>query len=189
VDDHGIVQMYWDRDENAIVQTDKKYGNYCYSIAWQILEDREDADESVNDTYLGAWNSLPPHRPENLAAYLGKLTRRISLKRWRDARASKRGGGQTALALDELTECIPAAAQTERTLEQKELVRAVERFLHGLPQTEQQVFICRYWYLDSIAQISRRFHFSESKVKSMLHRTRERLKVRLIREGLIDECR
>ena len=114
-----------------------------------------------------------------------------SLNRGRLKSCAERGDkhAEAALALDELTECIPAAAQTERTLEQKELVRAVERFLHGLPQTEQQVFICRYWYLDSIAQISRRFHFSESKVKSMLHRTRERLKVRLIREGLIDECR
>lgn len=182
MEDAMIVALYWARDEKAIVESSAKYGAYCRAIAWQILQSREDAEESVNDTWVGAWGSMPPHRPELLSAFLGKITRRVSLKRRRDQGAEKRGGGQLALALDELAECVGATA--DEALEEMELARLIDAFLDGLPDTEQRVFVCRYWYLDSIADIAKRFGFSESKVKSMLHRTRGKLRTCLEREGV-----
>ena len=183
MEDARIVALYWARDEKAIAESAVKYGAYCHAIARQILTSREDAEESVNDTWVGAWNSMPPHRPELLSAFLGKITRRISLKRRRDRSAEKRGGGQVELALDELGECVGAAA--DEALEEIELARLIDAFLDALPDTEQRVFVCRYWYLDSIADISKRFGYSESKVKSMLYRIRGRLRVKLEQEGVI----
>ena len=177
-----IVALYWARDEKAIAETAAKYGAYCHAIAWQILQSREDAEESVNDTWVGAWGSMPPHRPELLSAFLGKITRRVSLKRRRGKGAEKRGGGQPELALDELAECV--GATNDEALEEMELARLIDAFLDALPDTEQRVFVCRYWYLDSIADIAERFGFSESKVKSMLHRTRGRLRACLEKEGV-----
>lgn len=182
-----IVQLYFNREERALRETETKYGRYCYSIAYGILQDAQDADESVNDTWLGAWNSIPPHRPSCLAAYLGKLTRRISLKKRRDRTAQKRGGGQMELALEELAACIPGGDGPELALEAKELTAAVERFLRGLPAVQRNVFICRYWYLDPIGDIAARFGFSDGKVKSMLHRVRGKLREQLKKEGLFDE--
>ena len=182
MEDAMIVALYWARDEKAIAETAAKYGAYCHAIAWQILQSREDAEESVNDTWVGAWGSMPPHRPELLSAFLGKITRRVSLKRRRGKGAEKRGGGQPELALDELAECV--GATNDEALEEMELARLIDAFLEALPDTEQRVFVCRYWYLDSIADIAERFGFSESKVKSMLHRTRGRLRACLEKEGV-----
>lgn len=106
MDDELIVQLYWDRSENAISETDRKYGAYCNSIAYGILQSKEDAEESVNDTYMDAWNSMPPHRPSILATFLGKITRRISIDRWRNLNRAKRGGGEVTLALEELEQCV-----------------------------------------------------------------------------------
>jgi len=108
MEDNRIVDLYWTRNETAITETTSKYGKYCYAIAYNILYDKEDADESVNDTYLGAWNAMPPHRPSILQTFLGKITRRVSLKKWRDSHRDKRGGGEVFLALDELSECVPS---------------------------------------------------------------------------------
>lgn len=185
MEDSQIVSLYWARNEQALTETAAKYGNYCFSIAYNILSSREDADESVNDTYMGAWKRIPPHRPAVLSAFLGKLTRRISLNRWRDRTRQKRGGGEVALALDELYECIPSGEDVARQTEQKELNRAITAFLSGLSQAEREVFVCRYWYLADIRKISRAFGFSESKVKSMLHRTRLKLRTHLKEEGLV----
>lgn len=183
MEDERIVDLYWARSESAIAETTVKYGGYCYTIAYNILYDREDADESVNDTWLRAWNSMPPHRPAILATFLGKITRRLSLNRWRDRNALKRGGGEMPLVLEELENCIPSGSSVEQELEMKELTRLIDNFLDELSETERNVFVRRYWNLDPIKQISDAFGFSESKTKTMLWRTREKLAVRLAKEG------
>ena len=183
MEDFEIVNLYWARSEDAISQTAEKYGHYCRAIARRILSNREDAQESVNDTYFAAWNAMPPHRPAALQIFLGKITRRLSLKKWRDQNRCKRGGGQTALVLDELAESIPAGNGVEDQILGAELVRALNGFLEDLPQTERRVFLYRYWYLTYIGEISREFVFSPSKIKSMLHRTRGKLRSFLQKEG------
>ncbi len=185
VDDRTIIQMYWDRNEEAIDKTRDKYGRYCYSIAYGILHNNEDAEESENDTYLGAWGSMPPHRPDILSTFLGKITRNISLKKWRSKNTIKRGEGQVELTLDELTECIPATESTDEAVELKELGRLIDLFLRRIPENERNVFICRYWYFDSIEDICERFGYSASKVKMMLHRTRKKLQAKLEAEGVV----
>lgn len=184
MEDNRIVDLYWARSESAITETASKYGKYCYAIAFNILCDQEDADESVNDTYLGAWNAMPPHRPSILRSFLGKIARRVSLKKWRDSRRDKRGG-EVSLALDELSECVPSNVMVEDEVIAAELSKTLNRFIANLPVTERQVFLCRYWYLDTIEQISTDFCFSTSKVKSMLHRTRAKLLSYLKKEGVV----
>lgn len=185
MEDEKIVDLFWLRSERAIEAAAAKYGAYCYAIAEHILARPEDAEEAVNDAYLGAWNSMPPHRPAVLRTFLGKLTRRISLKKYRDQHREKRGGGEVALALEELAECVPSSAAVEEELLARELAGALACFVAELPETERRVFLCRYWYLDSIGAISRSFRFSQSKVKSMLHRTRGKLLLYLNQEGAI----
>ena len=187
MEDSGIVALYWARSEQAIEETAKKYGDYCFSIACRILASREDADEAVNDTYMGAWNSMPPHRPAILSTFLGKIARRTALKRWEAHRAEKRGGGELPLVLEELANCLPAAGDPAGEAEARELARAINAFVHSLPKIQRQVFVCRYWYLDPLEDICRRFGFSRSKVKSMLYRTREKLKQHLEKEELFHE--
>lgn len=183
MEDSRILDLYWQRSQQAIAETAKKYGRYCFSIAFNILENGADAEETVNDTYLGAWNAIPPHRPANLSTFLGKITRRMALKRWESNRAAKRGGGEAALVLEELAGCIPGKS-LEETMNERELSRILQKFVRDLPRTERRVFICRYWYLDPIAAIAKDFGFSQSKVKSMLLRTRNKLKKELEKEGI-----
>lgn len=183
MEDTKIIDLYFKRNEQAIEETAIKYGKFCFSIANNILASKEDADESVNDTYWDAWNSIPPHRPSSLSLFLGKITRRIAIDRWRRRSAQKRGGGELPLALDELYQCIADNTDVEREFEKKQLSQLINTFVKALPTMEQKVFLCRYWYMDSIASISKRFHFSESKVKSMLYRTREKLRMELKKEG------
>jgi RNA polymerase sigma-70 factor (ECF subfamily) len=183
--DNQIVVLYWARNEQAIDATAKKYGRYCYRIAFNILSNNEDANESVNDTYMGAWKSMPPHRPSVLSTFLGKLTRRISLNKWRNQNRTKRGGGEVLLALDELSECIPSQQNPERTLEIKELAQAINLFVGTLQPTERDIFVSRYWFLASIKEISLKFEYSESKTKSILFRTRKKLMNYLLKEGLV----
>ena len=185
MEDSQIVDLYWERNEQAIRAAASKYGDYCYSIAYNILRSREDADESVNDTYLGAWNAMPPHRPNCLRTFLGKITRRVSLKKWRDEHRDKRGGDEVSLALEELSECIPSNASVEESVIAGELSARINRFVGTLAPTERQVFLCRYWYLDSIDKISADFCFGKSKGKSMLRRTRARLRADLEKEGVL----
>lgn len=183
MDDKGIVRLYFERNEQAIDETSRKYGKYCFSIANNILSNREDAEESVNDTFLDAWNSIPPHRPNSLALFLGKITRRISIDLYRRKNAQKRGGGELALVLDELYQCIADETDVEKEFEKLHLSQIINEFVKYLPRSEQKVFICRYWYMDTIQSISKRFGYSESKVKSMLFRTREKLRETLRKEG------
>ena len=185
MDDTQIVELYWARKESAIEETEAKYGSYCYSIAQNILQNQDDAEESVNDTWLNAWNSMPPHRPSVLSTFLGKLTRRISIDKWRRTTAKKRGNGQLPLVLDELEDCVSDGKSIEEETERKLLAEVIAAFVKSLPETEQKVFLCRYWYMDSVNTIATRFRFSESKIKSMLSRTREKLRVRLEKEGLV----
>lgn len=185
MDDNEIVALYFDRSETAIVETDRKYGGYCYSIAYNILTNREDSEESVSDTYLAAWSAMPPKRPSILATFLGKITRHISIDRWRARTTAKRGGGELPLALEELEECICGSDSVEGTYLRKELAVAVNRLLDSLPETERSVFLCRYWYIDTVPDIAAHFGFTESKVTSMLHRTRKKLREQLEKEGLL----
>ena len=184
MEDMQIVDLYFARNEQAIGETDVKYGKYLFSIAHNILYDRLDAEETVNDTYMGAWRSIPPHRPNRLSTYLGKITRRCALEKWKTNHAKKRGGGEVTIALEELGDCIPGGETPEQTMEMKELTARINCFLKMLPDTEQKVFINRYWYLTPIKHIARDFGYSESKVKSMLSRTRGKLKAYLQKEGI-----
>ncbi len=184
MNDSQIVALYWARDEAALSESAVKYGNYCRAIAWNILHSDEDADEAVNDTWLGAWNAMPPHRPSILSTFLGKITRRLSLKKWRSRDAQKRGGGETALALDELMDCIPDGKSVDEHLQAEELTRIIDSFLATIPSAERQVFFRRYWYLSSISEISRRYGYSKSKTESILYRTRKKLLARLNEEGV-----
>ena len=185
MEDNAIIDLYWARSENAISQTAVKYGGYCYAIAYHILESPEDSEESVNDTYLAAWNTMPPKRPNALSAFLGKITRYISLDRWKHRSASKRGGGQTTLALEELEECVSGGENPEERLARKELLSLVNRFLGGLSETERRVFVCRYWYLDSLEDIAAKTGLTKGHISTMLHRTRKRLCICLQKEGLL----
>ena len=184
MEDNAIIDLYFKRSEQAIVETDRKFGGYCYSIAYNILTNREDSEESVSDTYMAAWNTIPPRRPNFLNAFLGKLTRHISIDKWRKSNAKKRGGGEMILCLEELENCA-GLQNTENTFEQKELTRVLNQFLTSLPETERNVFLCRYWYMDSIQAISEYSGFTQSKVTSMLHRTRGKLRKRLSEEGYL----
>lgn len=184
MEDVAIVELYWQRQERAIAETKTKYDAYCNTIAWRILNDALDAEECVNDTYLGAWNAMPPHRPTSLRTFLGKITRNLSLKRWRARSAAKRGAGEVALSLDELEECVPTADSAQEYLEAAELARMLDTFLGGLSADDRRMFVCRYWYFDSVAEIAERFAFTQSKVKMSLKRTRDKLAIYLEQEGV-----
>lgn len=182
--DDRIVALYWARSESAITETAAKYGGYCRSIAYNILFDAQDAEESVNDTYLDAWDSMPPHKPDILSTFLGKITRRISIDRWRYLHAEKRGGGQMPAVLEELSDCA-SPDDVESAIEESEMARLIRVFLDALPLPERRVFLCRYWYMEPVADIARAHGFSVSKTASMLHRTRGKLRELLESEGYL----
>ena len=184
-DDQKIIELYCNRSENAIAETAAKYGRYCNAIAYGILGSREDAQECVSDAYLTAWNAIPPRRPADLGTYLGKITRNLSIDRLRTRSREKRGGGEAPLALEELEEVVAGSDSPENEAVRKELTAALNRFLAGLTQQERYVFVRRYWYLDSLGDISEKTGFSGSKVASMLFRLRGRLKKQLIEEELL----
>ena len=182
--DTEIVELYWARSDQAIPETASRYGAYCHTVACHILADREDAEECVNDTWLKAWNSMPTNRPSHLAPYLARMTRWLSLSRLRERNSLHRGGGELPLVLEELTEAADSTADPAVEVEQQELNLAVRKFLSTLAETERKVFLARYWYLAPIEEISTKFHFSKSKVTSMLFRTRKKLLFYLKEEGL-----
>ncbi len=185
MEDRQIVELFWQRDATAIEETQKKYDRYCFSIAQNILCRDEDAREIVNDAYLGVWNAIPPHRPERLSAFLGKITRRLAMKKLRDRNAVKRFGSEVSVSLDELEDCIPSSLRVDDHLEEAELTKAINRFLASLPAEERRVFLRRYWFFDSVNAICTRYGFSQSKVKSMLSRSRKKLLLWLQREDLL----
>lgn len=183
MEDQAIIELYWARDEQAIRETEQKYGAYCRSIAHGILRSRQDAEECVNDTWLRAWNAIPPQRPFVLRAFLGKITRNLSLQVWERTRAQKRGGGQLPLVLEELEDCFSDGP--ELLLEAAELSRLLDRFVHTLPEKDRCVFVRRYWYFDPVEEIARRYRMASGSVKSSLHRSRNKLKACLEKEGMI----
>ena len=185
MDDLEIIELYFCRDEKALTETAHKYGNYCYTVAFSVLNSMEDSKETVNDTYFELWNNIPPERPTFLSAFIGKITRSLAIGRWRKNTAVKRGGGEFEVTLDELSECISDNTNVEKIVEGKLVVSTINEFLKKLPDTERNVFICRYWYADSVKSVAKQFGFSESKVKSMLMRTRTKLKQKLAEEGLL----
>lgn len=183
MDDKEIVALYWRRDEEALSLTKAKYEPYLYMIAYNILRLPEDAEESVSDTYVGAWNSMPPQKPAVLRTYLGKLTRNISLKRYRFLHAEKRFSSETALALDELTEVVPDSETAESEAERQELIRIIHAFLSRLEGDSRVIFLMRYWYLYSVSDTAKKLGFTQSKVKMTLKRTRDSLRDLLREEG------
>lgn len=183
MDDLQIVELYWQRSETAITESEKKYGRYCHSIACNILRDEGDSEECVNDTYLKAWGAMPPHRPCRLGVFLGKITRNLALNRLEMRLAEKRGFGQSALILDELTECIPdgdASPMADEFI----LKDALDRFLHSLSEDTALLFLGRYWYFRSVKELAAELGMSESKVKVTLHRTRSKCKQFFEKEGI-----
>ena len=185
MEDTRIIDLYWARNEDAITQTAAKYGGYCRSISYNILYSEEDAEECVSDTYMNAWNAMPPQRPGCLSAFLGRITRNISLNRYKQYHAEKRGGGQVALALSELEDCIPAATTVEQVLEEKLLAQSINRFLHMQPERKRNVFIRRYWYMDPVDRIAKAYGMTRSNTASVLYRMRCDLKTHLEKEGII----
>lgn len=184
MDDKQIVDLYWERSETAISETAKKYGRYCHYIAFNVLHNDEDSEECVNDTYLNAWNSMPPHRPSVLKTFLGKLTRNISLNKYKQLTAEKRGNGQMPLIIDELHECIPTTESMESIIDDMVLVDVFNRFLASLPVEQRKIFMRRYWYLSPVKEIATDYGMGESKVKMSLLRSRNELKHLLEKEGV-----
>ncbi len=186
MEDALIIDLYFRRSEQAIAETATKYGAYCRTIAFNVLHSDWDAEESVNDTYLAAWEAMPPTRPNILSLFLGKITRRLSIDRYRRTHAEKRGGHEAALPLDELAECVGEEQSVERELELRELSQTVRTFVAKLPKKERDVFLCRYFYFADIDEIAGKFHMPAGTVKSLLSRTRKKLRGQLIKEGYHD---
>lgn len=182
MDDKTIIQHYWDRNECAISETDEKYGAFCCSIAENILENKEDAKECVNDTYLKTWNSLPPHWPKIFPAFIGRIVRNLAFNRYNSERTLKRGGGQISIALDELDECIPDKC-SDFVCDKSELSEVIDSFLDTLSKKNRQIFVLRYWYTENISYISRIMNMTENNVSVVLNRLRKKLHKYLSERG------
>lgn len=185
MEDQKIVALFWQRDQQALRQTQTRYGAYLMKVAVNVLGDPEDSRECVNDAYLAAWEAIPPHRPGDLRAFLSKLTRRIAIDRLRKNRSAKRGGGEYDASLEELGECIPGGVSPQQLLEGKELARAVAAFLLTRSETARNAFLCRYFYMDPIQEVARSCGLTESNTKVLLHRTRKALGEYLQKEGYL----
>ena len=185
MDDQQIIELFWQRNEAAVAQTAQSYTGYCRSVALRILQCPEDAEEALNDTWLAAWNSIPPHRPDCLRTYLGRLTRNISLKLVRSQTAQKRSTDAVQMAFEEVGEWLAGSSDVEQALTEKELTASLNDFLGSIPELQRQIFVRRYWYLQPIAEIAECYGFSESKVKSMLLRIRRKLYAKLEKEGFV----
>lgn len=183
MNDKDIIRLYFDRDQRALSATAKKYGNYCTSIAKNILGNNEDAEECVNDTYLNTWNSIPPNRPTILSAFLGKITRNLAFNKYKHNHVKKRGNGEIAVVLDELAECVSGLDDVGQEIDRRELVATINSFLDTLAPKKRNIFICRYWYSDSISSIARRYEMTESNVSTTLNRLRLKLKKYLLERG------
>ena len=177
MEDYQIVDLYWARKEKAIAETEKKYGKMLHSLSYSLLSSHEDAEECVNDTYLGAWNTMPSARPMYLGSFLSKITRRLSIDRWRREHREKRGG--VAGVIEELTDCIPDEDTPAREYERGLLRGELNAFLRTLPEEKRAIFVRRYFYAQEIRTIAQEIGVSEANVKIVLHRLREQLKQRL----------
>lgn len=182
MEDAQIVALYWAREEAAIAESEQKYGAYCYSIARRVLFSHEDTQETLDDTWLHAWNAIPPEKPTRLRPFFAKIVRNLSIDRWRRNSAEKRGS-QITLALDELADCVSGTPLPQEQAEGKELEQTIRRFLSGCTQTQRDIFLRRYFFFESTEEIARRFAMRESNVLNLLSRTRKKLKEFLRREG------
>ncbi|MCI9511073.1 MAG: RNA polymerase sigma factor [Oscillibacter sp.] len=185
MEDSAIIDLYWSRDQRAIEETAGKYGSFLHSLVWNILHSRGDAEECVNDTYLRAWNAIPPARPAALRAWLGRIARNLSLDRWKAGQTQKRGGGAAEVLLGELDDCVPALHGVEKQLEDQEIAALISAFLRRLPAESRVIFLRRYWYGQELADIAAERRCGVGKVKSSLFRTRKVLRAYLEQEGVI----
>ena len=185
MEDSKIIELYFARNEAAIAETDKKYGPYCHAIAYRILQNLPDSEECVNDTWLRAWNAMPPQKPRVLRQFLAKITRNLSLDRWRGVHAEKRGGVEAALALEELSECISTDGDPASQLELEELKNAIAAFLQIVPGRDRDIFLRRYFYLEKPEQIAKAYLLKKANVRLILSRTRQKLRDYLTEEGLL----
>ena len=183
MDDKQIVDLYWARSEKAIEETEHKFGSYCRTVSYNILANTADAEECVNDTWLHTWNAIPPQRPSVLSSFLGRITRNLALHIFRREHAEKRGGGETALVFEELSECVSGRDRIEQAIDEKELQRAINDFLSALPVKKRKIFVRRYWYAESVAQIAARMDMTENRVSVILHRLRAALRSFLEERG------
>lgn len=184
--DEDIIALYWVRSESAIAETASVYGKYCHKIAMNILANNEDADECVNDTYAHAWLAIPPERPNKLSAFLGRITRNLALHIWEKYRSQKRGGGQLEAVLSELEELLAdRCPSVEKQVEAAGITDALNHFLAEQPEINRRIFVRRYWHTDCLEKIAADNKISLSKAKSILHRMRKKLRIRLEEEGII----
>lgn len=183
MEDGKILDLYFSRDQRALDETQKKYGSYCYSVANGILQCQEDAEETVNDTWLRAWDAIPPQRPSFLRLFLGKITRNLAFTRWRNRNAVRRGGGEVELVLEELADCIPGRESVDDALNARELAGAIRAFLDTIGDREQDIFLRRYFYAEPTAAIGARYGMKSDNVLRILSRVRGKLKEYLSKEG------
>ena len=183
MEDIEIIELYQNRSEKAIAESDKKYGAYCFTVANNILANKEDSGECVNDTWLHTWNIIPPQYPERLKMFFAKITRNLSINRLKSKNTQKRGSGELALAIDELEECVPDNSSVENIIDEKLLTECIRTFLKKIPQRDRQLFLLRYFYTESVTNIASRYKLSENTVSVSLYRTRKKLKDHLEKEG------
>ena len=182
MEDYRIIQLYWDRNEEAIQATAEKYGHYCKRIAKNILGNEEDAEECVNDTYLNAWNAMPEHWPEQLSAFLGKITRNLSFNRYQYNHAKKRNQ-EVTLVLEELADCVSGTDDVEQAMNRQELIQALNAFVGSLSAEKRKIFVRRYWYADSVSKIAEDCQMLPGTVSKRLERLRTQLKAYLLERG------
>ena len=184
MEDDQIIELYWQKNADAISETANKYGSYCFTIAENILHNTEDSEECVNDTWLRAWNAIPPQKPGVLRIFLAKITRNLAFNRFHARNAEKRGGGEIALVLDELGECL-GGTDAEAAYEAKELRQCIRQFVRSLPEREGNLMARRYFFAEPVADIAKRYGLSENNVMVILSRTRKKLKAHLLKEGYL----
>ncbi len=183
MEDKEIIARFFARDEGAVQAAQQRYGAYCAAVAKNILQDPGAAEECVNDAWLKCWQTIPPQRPASLKGYAGRIVRNLALSALRAEKAQKRGGGQAQLALDELSEVVSGGDTPEGALDRQAFRSALDGFFAGLPENHRNLFLRRYWYLDSVEQLAKRFGMSKTQVTTTLHRLRQKLRVHLQQEG------
>lgn len=183
--DESIIDLYFQRDENAIQETDKKYGSYCFKVADNILRNREDCEECVNDTWLKTWDSIPPTRSKYLKLFLARITRNLSFNRYREKHRKKRGSGEIEVVLNELEECVDSRTDVEAHFLAKELTHTINQFAKSLPERDCGIFVRRYFFVETIPEIARRYEMPEGNVRVILSRSRKKLRVLLKEEGYL----
>lgn len=185
MEDLQIVQLYWDRDQQAIACSKEKYGIYCFTVANHILDNFQDSEECVSDTWLSAWNAMPPYRPQVLRMFFAKITRRLAFNRFKANSAQKRGGGQLPLVLEELSQCVAGSEDLDGALVAKELGTCIRNFVEQLPPREGDVFVRRYFFTEPVKEIAQKYGLTENHVSVILNRTRNKLKDHLQKEGYL----